>query len=115
MQDDDFDSGMDMPDEDLAGEPSETDLGDLGGAGDLETDSTEDEAGHRGTGGGRARSSPGSRKAAVKAAAPRKAAKKAARKGAAKKGAKKAARKGAKKGAKKAARKGGRKVGRGKK
>ena len=88
QQDDDFDSGMEIPDDDLAGEPGETDLGDLSGAADLETGSMEDEPGHRGSGAGRARSSSGSRKAAPKAAAPRKAAKKAAPKAAKKKVAK---------------------------
>ena len=36
MQDDDFDAGMGVPDDELIGESGEGDLGDMSGAGDID-------------------------------------------------------------------------------
>ena len=109
MQDDDFDSSTVIPDDELIGDASETDLGDLGGAGDVDADGGE-EPSHRGSAAPRGRSSSGSRKPAAKARAPKKAAKKkSARKSAKKRSA------GKKRAKKKSARKPARKAGRRKK
>ena len=111
---DDFDSGMGIPDDELAGESAISEGDALGGHdGDVELEAPESEPVGRASGGARAMSSGGARKpgAPRKAAAAKKAAKKAVKK-AGKKAAKpaKAAKKSAsKKTAKKAATKGSRK------
>ena len=104
---DDFDSGMGIPDDELAGGSAMSEGDALGGHdGDVELEAPERAPVGRASGGARAIQSSGG---AGKAAAPRKAApaakKKAAPKKAAKKAVKKSARKAAKKGAKKSSKK----------
>jgi len=123
---DDFDSGMGIPDDELAGESAMSEGDALGGhEGDVELDAPEGEPVGRASGGARAMASGGGKPSAPRKAAPAKkaAAKKAVAKKAAKPakkaksakksaGAKKAAGKGARKSnPKKAAKKGGAKKG----
>jgi hypothetical protein len=123
---DDFDSGMGIPDDELAGESAMSEGDALGGhEGDVELDAPEGEPVGRASGGARAMASGGGKPSAPRKAAPAKkaAAKKAVAKKAAKPakkaksakksaGAKKAAGKGARKSSpKKAAKKGGAKKG----
>lgn len=128
MMKDDFDSGMGIPDDELAGESAMSDGDVLGGAdGDVELEAPDSEPVGRASGGaraissGRAKAAP--RKAvpvakkkapARKAAKPAKKARKAAKKSAPKKTAKKPARKAARPSSKKksAAKKGKKKGGR---
>jgi hypothetical protein len=118
---DDFDSGMGIPDDELAGESAMSEGDALGGHdGDAELEAPEGEPVGRASGGARAMASGGGKPSAPRKAAPAK--KAAAKKAAAKKtakpakkakparksaGAKKAAGKGARKTQKKAAKKGG--------
>ena len=126
---DDFDSGMGIPDDELAGESAMSEGDALGGHdGDVELEVLESEPVGRASGGARAMQSSGGAKPAPRKAAPvakkkaaakkaakpakkaRKAAKKSAPKKAARKAAKKSARKAAKKsGSKKSAKKGAKK------
>jgi len=123
---DDFDSGMGIPDDELAGESAMSEGDALGGhEGDVELDAPEGEPVGRASGGARAMASGGGKPSAPRKAAPAKkaSAKKAVAKKAAKPakkaksakksaGAKKAAGKGARKSSpKKAAKKGGAKKG----
>jgi hypothetical protein len=105
---DDFDSGMGIPDDELAGESSMSEGDALGGHdGDVELEAPESEPVGRASGGARAMASGGAKAAAPRKAASagkaKKAVKKAAKKGPVKKSAKKSAKKS---GAKKAKKKG---------
>jgi len=121
---DDFDSGMGIPDDELAGDSSMSEGDALGGHdGDVELEAPESEPVGRASGGARAMTSGGAKapaprkaapakKAVKKAAKPAKRAAKAAKKSAPKKAAKKAASKRpAKKSARKAAKKSAKKSG----
>jgi hypothetical protein len=129
---DDFDSGMGIPDDELAGESSMSEGDALGGHdGDVELEAPESEPVGRASGGARAMASGGTKapaprkaapakKAVKKAARPAKKAAKAAKKSTPKKTAKKAAmkrpaKKSARKSAKKAVKKGSVKKGSAKK
>jgi hypothetical protein len=120
---DDFDSGMGIPDDELAGESAMSEGDTLGHEGDVDLEVPDSEPVGRASGGARAMSSSGAKgrsprkaapvakkaaaKKAAKSAKPAKKAAKAAKKSAPRKAAKKSAAKGARKsGGKKTAKKG---------
>jgi adenylate kinase len=77
---DDFDSGMGIPDDELAGESATSEGDALGGHDDIELEAPDGEPVGRASGGARAMSSGGAGKAAPRKAAPAKKAAKAAKK-----------------------------------